>query len=171
MVEKSIRRLTQEDVDIFRQMRLEALHTEPAAYASSAADWEKLTMDEWRARLTQNDVFAAFWNNAPVGIMGLMRQAASKMAHRATLIMVYVRAEARGSGVASELLEAVKSFARDSGIRQIELAVSAENPVAAGFYKRAGFSQIGRVPGGFLHEGREIDDIMMACRVDAEGKR
>lgn len=170
MVETSIRRLTEKDVDIFREMRLEALRTEPEAYASSAADWEKLTADEWRTRLAQNSVFAAFWDDAPVGIMGLMRQSASKMAHRATLIMVYVRAEARGTGIARALLEAVKSFAKDNGIRQIELAVSAENPVAANFYKRVGFSQIGCVPGGFLHEGREIDDIMMACRVDAEGK-
>ncbi|MDH6295805.1 GNAT family N-acetyltransferase [Agrobacterium fabrum] len=170
MDETTIRRLTEEDVDIFRAMRLEALRTEPAAYASTAADWEKLSADEWRTRLTQNTVFAAFWNDAPVGIMGLMRQGSSKMAHRATLIMVYVRAEARGTGIARALLEAVKSFAGDNGIRQIELAVSAENPAAASFYKRAGFSQIGCVPGGILHEGREIDDIMMACRVDAEGK-
>lgn len=170
MGETSIRRLTEEDVDIFRAMRLEALRIEPAAYASTAADWEKLSADEWRARMIPNNVFAAFWNGAPVGIMGLVRQGSSKMAHRATLIMVYVRAEARGTGIARTLLETVKSFAADNGIRQIELAVSAENTVAVSFYKRAGFSQIGRVPGGILHEGREIDDIMMACRVDAEGK-
>ena len=35
-----IRLLDPSDVDAFRRIRLEALHAEPAAYASKAADWE-----------------------------------------------------------------------------------------------------------------------------------
>ena len=43
--------------------------------------------------------------------------------------------------------------------------VSAENPVARRFYEREGFRQIGCIPGGFLHEGREVDEIMMVRRL------
>ncbi|MFB2604722.1 N-acetyltransferase family protein, partial [Rhizobium phaseoli] len=42
---------------------------------------------------------------------------------------------------------------------------SAENPAAIRFYQREGFSEIGRIPGGVLEEGREIDDVMMARRI------
>jgi ribosomal protein S18 acetylase RimI-like enzyme len=49
--------------------------------------------------------------------------------------------------------------------RQIELSVSVENAAAIRFYRREGFVEIGCSPGGFLHEGREIDDLLMAKRV------
>jgi len=83
-----IRLLGQGDVETFRQIRLEALRVEPAAYASKAEDWEALSDDEWRRRLTDNPVLAAFRDGNPVGIMGLMQQRSSKMTHRATVIMV-----------------------------------------------------------------------------------
>jgi RimJ/RimL family protein N-acetyltransferase len=110
-------------------------------------------------------VFVAFREDEPVGMMGLMRQRASKMTHRTTLVMVYVREKMRGTGVATRLLNAVIDHAKDAGIVQLELAVNAENPAAIRFYQREKFSQIGIIPGGFMHEGREIDEIMMARRL------
>jgi GNAT superfamily N-acetyltransferase len=160
-----IRLLGPDDVDAFRRIRLEALHAEPAAYASKAEDWEALSVDEWRRRLTDNPVFAAFRGDEPVGIMGLMQQRSSKMAHRATIVMVYVRESVRRAGVASGLLKSLMDCARDRGIRQLELAVSVENPAAIRFYQSEGFVDIGRIPGGFLYDGKEIDEIMMARRV------
>lgn len=161
-----IRLLGPGDVDAFRQIRLEALHAEPAAYASKAADWEALSDDEWRRRLTDNPVLAAFRDAEPVGIMGLMQQRSSKMTHRATIIMVYVRENLRRAGIATALFRSLTDCARDRGIRQLELAVSVENPAAIRFYRSEGFIEIGRIPGGFLHDGREIDEITMARRVD-----
>ena len=163
----TIRLLTPEDVEIFRRIRLEALRVEPSAFASRVEDWEALSTEEWRRRLTETSVFVAFRDDEPVGIMGLMRQRSTKMAHRATIIMVYVRKTFRGAGIAAGLLEMATNHARDIGIRQLELAVTAENPAAYRFYEREGFAEIGRVPGGFLHDGREIDEILMARRIVA----
>lgn len=160
-----IRLLSPDDLDIFRPMRLEALSNEPAAFASSVADWESLPDEEWRRRLTDTAVFAAFRDGEPVGIMGLMRQRPSKMAHRATIVMVYLRPAARGGGTAAKLLDALVGHARALGIRQLELSVSALNPAAIRFYEREGFVEIGRIPGGFLHDGVEIDDILMVRRI------
>ena len=162
----TVRHILAEEVDIFRSMRLEALGAEPASFASTLQDWQNLTDEEWRSRMN-DPVFVAFRQDEPIGMMGLMRQRASKMAHRATLVMVYVRENARGSGVATRLLDTVIDHAKDDGIVQLELAVNAENPAAIRFYKREKFSEIGLIPGGFLHEGREIDEIMMARRLAA----
>lgn len=161
-----IRLLGPDDVDVFRSIRLEALRIEPGAFASSAEDWEVLPDEEWRRRLTDNPVFVAFRDGEPVGIMGLMRERASKMAHRATIIMVYVRASLRGEGLAAALLAVLTEHALASDIRQLELAVRADNPAARRFYQRAGFDEIGRVPGGLLYDGEEVDEIMMARRID-----
>jgi ribosomal protein S18 acetylase RimI-like enzyme len=79
--------------------------------------------------------------------------------------MVYVRAAQRGNGLAKELLDMVAANALEEGIWQLELAVSAENPVAIGFYRREGFSEAGRIPGGILRDGREIDDLIMVRRL------
>lgn len=159
-----IRHISADEFDIFQRIRLEALRAEPSSFASSVEDWEALSDAEWRRRLS-DPVFVAFRGNEPVGVMGLLRQRSSKMAHRATLIMVYVRKELRGVGLAKDLLDTVIAYALSEGIVQIELVVSSENPKAIGFYRREGFSEIGRIPGGVVHDGKEIDDIMMARRL------
>lgn len=164
LTDAEIRRLSTDEVGTFRRVRLEALRTEPSSYASSFDDWEALPDEEWRRRLNA-PVFVAFRDSAPVGIMGLLPQRASKMAHRATLIMVYLRESQRGTGLAKDLLDTLAGFAEDEGILQLELAVSAENPAALRFYRREGFSEVGRIPGGFLHDGREIDEVLMVRRL------
>nr|WP_153458382.1 GNAT family N-acetyltransferase [Sinorhizobium fredii] len=161
----SIRLLGPNDVETFRRIRLEALRTEPDSFASSAEDWEKLPEDEWRRRVTDNPVFVAFHADEPVGIMGLLRQRASKMVHRATVVMVYVHRGLRGGGVARLLLSAVADYARSEGIRQLELSVSAENVGAIAFYRRERFEAVGRIPGGCIRNGREVDDIIMVRRI------
>jgi ribosomal protein S18 acetylase RimI-like enzyme len=160
----TIRRIGNDEVDAFRRVRLEALRAEPSSFASSFDEWQALSDAQWCERL-RDPVFIAFQNAEPVGIMGLLRQRASKMAHRATIIMVYVRAAQRGNGLAKELLDTVAANALEEGIWQLELAVSTENPVAIRFYRREGFSEAGRIPGGILRDGREIDDLIMVRRL------
>ncbi|PZV36697.1 GNAT family N-acetyltransferase [Mesorhizobium kowhaii] len=161
----ALKLLDPDDFEIFKRIRLEALRAAPEAFASSASDWESLPDEEWRRRLTTNPVVVSFRGEEPVGMMGLMRQQGSKMAHRATIIMVYLRDSERGGGHAVAMLNLLLDHARASGIRQVELAVSAENPAAIRFYQREGFHEIGCIPAGFLHEGREIDEIVMARRL------
>lgn len=161
----TLKLLAPEDYEVFKRIRLEALRTVPEAFASSERDWAALPDEEWQQRLRNNAVVVCFRDEEPVGIMGLMRQQASKMAHRATIIMVYLRESERSAGRAVAMLDLLLDHARTVGVRQVELAVSAENPAAIRFYLREGFQEIGRIPGGILHEGREIDEIMMARRL------
>lgn len=160
-----IRHLSIDDIDIFRRIRLEALSCDPSSFASIHDDWVDLPDEEWRSRLSE-PVFVAFINDEPVGMMGLSRQRPRKIAHRATLVSVYVRKSERGSGVAAGLLATVSDYARSLGILQLELAVNLENAVAVQFYRRHGFVEVGRIPGGVLDGGREIDDIIMVWRLD-----
>jgi GNAT superfamily N-acetyltransferase len=160
-----IRILGAEDVEAFKRIRLEALRLEPSAFASSFDEWAKLPDDEWRRRLLADPVFLAFDGDEPVAIMGLLRQRAGKMAHRATIIMVYVCREKRGTGLARGLLDHVVDYARQHGIRQLELTASAENPAAINFYRNAGFAQAGLIPGGVLEGDREVDDVIMVRRI------
>jgi len=45
------------------------------------------------------------------------------------------------------------------------LTVKAENSPAIRFYQRERFVKVGRIPAGYLDQGREIDDVLMVCRL------
>lgn len=160
----TIRRIGPDEVEIFRQIRLEALQREPEAFASTFEDWALLSCDEWRRRLNE-PVFVAFQGHVPVGLMGLRRERPRRMAHRASLVMVYVRSTLRGQGLAKRLLDTVIEFGRSIGLKQLELSVNAKNPAAFRFYQREGFVEVGRIPAGYLDHGREVDDVLMVYRL------
>lgn len=166
----TIRRISAADVDAFQQVRLEALRCEPASYASTHDEWASLPIEAWQRRLN-DPVFVAFQDGEPIGLIGLLREAPARSAHRAQIVMVYVRKSLRGSGVARDLLTTVESYARGIGVTQLELTVSIENPVAIGFYLREGFIEVGRVPNWFIHEGKGIDDVLMVRRVAHSSRR
>lgn len=162
-----IRRLEIADLEAFRRVRLEALLYEPASFTSTYSDWVALPDNDWRERLN-DPVFAIFRDSEPVGLTGLVRERLPRAAHRASITMVYIRKDVRGRGLAKSLLDRVAKFAWDNGVTQLELTVSAENPVAISFYRREGFVEIGRIPAGFIHEGREIDDVLMVRHLAIE---
>lgn len=157
----TIRQLGPDDLHHFKAIRLEALEREPDAFASSADQWRALPDTEWSRRMTDNPVLAAFRNDEPVGIMGMMQEAPVKRRHRATVIMVYLRADERGSGLAGRLIDAVVAQARKLGVTQLELGVNADNASAIGFYQSAGFTPFGRIPNASLSDGEHHDELLM----------
>lgn len=160
----AIRRLSQDDVAVYKTIRLQSLSAEPDAFASSFSQWARISDDEWRKRLTE-PVLVAFVGGIPIGMMALRLNRPVKMAHRAMLTSVYVRADYRGGGTASMLLAAILSCARGAGIRQIELGVRSDNRAALRFYAREGFRSVGRIPRAYLDDRGEVDDILMIRQV------
>lgn len=156
-----IRQVSMAEIDVFRQIRLEALRCEPDAFASIHADWLKFSDAEWHTRMN-TPIFVACVEDEPVGLMALRQFAPSKMTHRATLTMVYVNKNFRGSGVARELLQAAIRYAESKRIAQIELGVRADREPAIRFYKSAGFTEIGNVPQGQVDATGTFDEILMA---------
>ncbi|MGL4974704.1 MAG: GNAT family N-acetyltransferase, partial [Bosea sp. (in: a-proteobacteria)] len=117
-----IRRIEANDVELFRDLRLESLRLEPSCFASSAEDWEKFSDEEWKRRIAASAIFVAFVEDAPSGLIALTRHQGVKIAHRASVGMVYVRAHLRGTGEAARLLDGVVEHARRIGVSQLELA-------------------------------------------------
>lgn len=156
-----IRLLRRNDVQIFKNLRLEALRNEPESFASSAEDWEAFSDDEWSRKLFEAAVFAAFKEDNAVGVAALTRHRGAKTSHRATVGMVYVRKEMRGAGHAAALMDAIIVQAKKAGVQQLELTVSGANPAAIRFYIKEGFSEVGRIPAGFIHNGTAVDDVLM----------
>ena len=109
MPETSIISLPPERWRDVKQLRLEALREEPAAFASSYQDELAFGDDVWRARLTSaaqrdgNMTFFAEVDGALIGMAGAGWPSKAKLRHVAEVYGVYVSADMRGKGTASRL--------------------------------------------------------------------
>lgn len=56
--------------------------------------------------------------------------------------------------------------ARTMGLRQVEVEASADNLTAVRFDRRAGFSEVGRIPDGFRDAGGGVDEVLMVLRLE-----
>lgn len=66
-------------------------------------------------------------------------------------------------GIGSLLMQKIISFAKQSGIEQVELGVYADNLRAKKLYERFGFTEWGRLPNAYkLKDGSYRDEINMA---------
>jgi RimJ/RimL family protein N-acetyltransferase len=68
------------------------------------------------------------------------------------------RDEGLGSELMNELINLAKSFLK---LKIISLKVFGNNARAIHFYKKFGFKECGRIPGGILYKKKYIDDVIM----------
>nr|WP_207202233.1 MULTISPECIES: GNAT family N-acetyltransferase [unclassified Pseudomonas] len=121
---------------LLKQVRLAALLDTPTAFGVSYQT-AALYSDE-RASSAGTEFWLAVKDNKPVSMIG----AAVSGANRYNLIGMWVEPTARGSGVAAQLVEAVKSRAIEKGHDHVFLDVSPDNARASNFYLNQGFSFI-----------------------------
>jgi ribosomal protein S18 acetylase RimI-like enzyme len=142
----------------YRRLRLEALKSDPSAFGSSFEEEEALTEDEWRKRIP-NALFALSDDN-PIGMIGFFSNTRLKTKHAADIFGFYVRADHRGRGVGTRLLQqALVQIRKNKGILKVKLAVNPEQRAAVKLYKRAGFVGYG-VSKKELKVGRRFFDML-----------
>lgn len=162
-----IRSLERADAALFQELRLRGLIECPSAFASSYEEECGLPLEDIGERLSPTAgrvVLGAFEQAELVGILGLLREHHTKLAHKAFLWGMYVAPESRNRGIGRDLVAEALSHARKmSGVRQIYLGVNALNFPAVKLYKSMGFKEFGREPGFMLLDGVLHDEIHMLC--------
>lgn len=133
-----IRATTADDWAILKEIRLAALRDAPTAFGVRHAAAAAQTDAQWRERAAgPHPLFLlAFRDGVAVGMIGGGVSAATG---EYNLIAMWVRPEQRGSGVAAQLLAAIKASAAAKEHTRIVLDVAPENARAAAFYRRQGF--------------------------------
>ncbi len=157
-----VRALGPADIEIFRDLRLEALQLSPAAFGSSYAVEAARPRDIFAQRLAGSTVFGGFSGDALLGMAGFMQEEGLKERHKAMLWGMYVRPAARGAGLGRRLVDAVLAHARGR-VEQVTLAVVTENEAAYRLYKAAGFVEYGLQPESLKQDGRYYDEHLMVA--------
>lgn len=163
MAELLVRALGPEDVEAYRRLRLLALATEPHGFGASYEEEAELGLDVFRARLTGDErvMFGAHIDGALVGIAGVTFGRTLKERHKATLVSVFVAAEARGHGVGRALVSAAIAHARQRALTLLAV-VSAQNAPAKALYRSVGFAAYGTEPRALRIGDGYFDDDLLA---------
>ncbi|MDF3196747.1 GNAT family N-acetyltransferase [Pseudomonas sp. 1928-m] len=142
-----IRSTETKDWMLLKQVRLAALLDTPTAFAVSYQTAAAYSDEQWKDRASSagTEFWLAFEQDRPVAMVG----AVVSGAQRFSLIGMWVEPAARGSGVATQLVEAVKNRATEKGFDRVYLEVSTDNARASNFYLKQGFT--------FLDEWEPLD--------------
>ena len=141
MADVTVRVLVEEDWQTYRQLRLAALERDPDSFAADLAEEEGYGEERWRDRIRRSRRLVASRGGDDVGVasMGQARDEEGIMDGVAELFGMWVSPQARGSGVAWELVTAAARQARKDEHQQLRLWVSTDNGRAIGFYSSYGF--------------------------------
>lgn len=139
-----IKRVTSDDWSTVRRIRLAALVESP--------DWFWDTYDEevdkpeswWRQFIEAGSWFIAYERDRPVGMAAAIRDPDLEESDR-QLISMWVTPETRNRGIGAGLVDAVKTWARASGVTELQLEVTENNQSAWRLYERCGFERTGRM--------------------------
>ena len=162
--------LGSEHARAFQELRLAALRECPSAFASSYEEEHDTPIAAVAGRLVAKPdrcVLGAWLGSDLVGMVGLRREQARKLSHKAFIWGMYVAPAARRRGTGGRLLaHALARAASMPGVRQINLGVNAANAEAVALYEAAGFTSFGIERGFMLLNGQLHDEIHMVRTVE-----
>lgn len=161
-----VRRAEPRDADALVELA-RAVGTEPGGWLITTNDWRSAG-DERRylkaiRRYAHAAVFVAEAEDGElVGRLSVARDQHPASMHVADLGLM-VEAESRRQGVGSALLEAAVEWAREAGVRKLELHVFPHNEAAIALYEKFGFEREGYRKRHYRRSsGDYVDAILMA---------
>ena len=157
-----VRRLMPEDAALYREIRLEGLRLSPEAFGNTFEVENARPLELYAERLRGSETLGAFEGAEILGVAGLRVNQGPKESHKATLVGMYVRPQARNRGVGRQLVEAVIDLARARGIEMLQLAVVSDNEPARKLYAGLGFVEYGIEKKSLKQGGRYTDEVLMA---------
>ena len=167
----NLRAIQAEDIENYKDLRLEALKLYPKAFSSDYADQATRPMDFWTQRVSSacnnpdQIIYLAETPEGLVGTAGLVRGESPKERHNALLVGIYVKAAYQGQGLAEKLITACLDWGKVHGIQSVKLGVGAYNTAAIRLYQRLGFVQYGNEPKALWVDGEYLDEWQMAKEI------
>ena len=140
------------NADALAQLLLDA-HDANMALGLTAPLTRKRAVDAWHE--LRGVILGAFDGDELVGAVCLTRASAENGRHRAEVQKLVVRADRRGGGIGTQLLDALAERARADGITLLWLTTHAGTH-SDRFYARTGWTRVGEIPGYALLPSGEL---------------
>lgn len=162
--------MRQDDLPLYRPLRLEALRRHPGAFGSAFEEEQ----DGDLAHLIgapPNLTVGGFVSGALVGSAGFVVSPKRKQQHKGHVVGVYIDPAWRRSGLARALLDGLIDRARTQGLVVLTLSVTVGNTAARRLYLGAGFTVYGIEPLS-LHVGADfLDEELMVPAAGSDKRR
>lgn len=135
--------MDEHDWEVVREVRLAALRDSPDWFWATYEQEVDQAPEWWREFISAGAWFVAWEDDEPAGIAAaLYDRDLGPVTWQ--LISMWVAPEARGGGVGARLVNRVKEWAQDAGIRTLQLDVTEGNDAARRLYESCGFRPTGR---------------------------
>ena len=156
-----VRRLSPSDAAAYRDLRLAGLEAHPEAFGASWEEEAAHSLAWFEDRLDRNVIFGGGRAAALTGAVGFHVPDGVKQRHKGMLWGMFIKLEARGTGLGSSLVTRVLEHARQT-VEEVRLTVVATNAAAIRLYERSGFERYG-VEKRALKIGNDYhDEVLMA---------
>ena len=146
----------------------ESVGSEPEGWLISESRWRSVGEERRYLRAVRRHPDAAvFVAETAEGIVGRLSVARDPhpASHHVVDLGLMVAAAVRRRGIGWALLEQASEWARESGVRKLELHVFPHNEPAIRLYDRFGFVREGLRRGHYRRGGEYVDAILMAYEV------
>jgi len=168
MSDITVRPLGEDDWEDYRSVRLAALRESPEAFVASVEEEESYGEDFWRERMQRSARLVAERDGLAVGVVSVGTAKESDDT-AGELFGLWVRPEARGSGVATQLVQDGATLAAARGHSHLVYWVGTENGRAVAFASGMGFRPTDyRRPMGVVSEEDGEEEIAMVLPLGAD---
>lgn len=139
----TIQKITPDDWEDYKKIRLEALQAEPQAYMTTYEQAKLYSDEDWKKYTTTATILIAKTDTALIGTIGAYYKTENNKLF-AVVIGVYLNKDYRGKGMGRQLLDSViEEIKREGVVKTVKLWVNTEQVSAVKLYERSGFKVIG----------------------------
>ncbi len=156
----AIRIPTETDAEAYKSVRLEGLKQYPRAFGMAFTEESAQPLEYFSARLKRNTVFGGFEQSELLGIVSFSIRQNEKEQHKGSLSGMYVRGNARGTGLAKALVRTLLSHAQGK-VDLVQLSAAVSNEKALRLYLGCGFEIYGTEPRSLKVSGEYLDEALM----------
>ena len=152
-----------EDWKLYKELWLDALTSDPQAFAYSLEKVSNRTREDWKEDMERSfqsntGMYIAKTNDKYIGMMGYY----PKGENNVNIFGVYVKRKFRGQGVSDKIMESIlNSLSDNDEIKSASLTVNDEQTEAIDFYKRFGFEIVGETKNVKMGNGKPYNMLSM----------
>lgn len=156
----TIKKLTINDLEDFKTIRLSALFNAPQMFGSTYEREVNQPLEFFSYPIENYAVFAAYVESKIVGLTVFSQNTGMKDKHKAQITSVYVLPEFRQKGIANQILNEVLRYGKQH-TEQILLSVVESNESAIKLYKKYGFQVYGTEPKAMKMNNQYDNNVLM----------